>query len=103
MKEGELIGEVLSIDSFGNIISNISEEELKFAEFNEGDSLVVTLGDKSLNVPFCSAYGEVPVGTLLTLVGSSNFLEAAANQASALNFFEAKVGDTFQVSKLASS
>jgi len=103
MKEGELIGEVLSIDGFGNIISNISEEELKFAEFNEGDSLVVTLGNKSLNVPFCSAYSEVPVGTLLTLVGSSNFLEAAANQGSALNFFEAKVGDTFQVSKLASS
>jgi S-adenosylmethionine hydrolase len=103
MKRGELVGEVLSIDGFGNIISNISEEELKFAEFNEGDSLVVTLGDKSLNVPFCSAYGEVPVGTLLTLVGSSNFLEAAANQGSALKFFEAKVGDTFQVSKGVSS
>jgi S-adenosylmethionine hydrolase len=103
MKEGELMGEVLSIDRFGNIISNISEEELEFAGFNKGDSLVVTLGNNSSNVPFCSAYGEVPVGTLLTLVGSSNFLEAAANQGSALKFFEAKVGDTFQVSKGVSS
>ena len=103
MKEGELEGEVLSIDSFGNIISNISEEELEFAGFNEGDSLVVTVGNKSSNVQFCSAYGEVPVGTLLTLVGSSNFLEAAANQGSALKFFEAKIGDTFLVSKGASN
>ena len=103
MKRGKLVGEVLSIDSFGNIISNISAEALEKAGFHEGNSLVVALGSKTLNMLFCSAYGEVPVGAPLALIGGSNFLEAAVNQGSASAIFKAKVGDTFRVSEIESN
>ena len=103
LKQGELVGEVLNIDGFGNIVSNISAEELTRSGFHEGDSLVVALGNKSLNVLFCSAYGEAPVGTPLVLVGGGNFLEVAVNQGRASKVFEAKIGDTFSVSMVTSS
>jgi len=102
-KRGELIGEVLHIDDFGNIVSNITLEDLESARFHEGNSLLVTLGSKTLNIQFCSAYGEVPSGTPLALIGSSNFLEVAVNQESASKIFKAKVGDTFHISVPASS
>jgi S-adenosylmethionine hydrolase len=100
-KMGEVVGEVLHVDGFGNVVSNISAEDLMRAGFRERDSLVVAVGGKSLNVPFCSAYGEVSVGVPLALIGGSNFLEAAVNQGSASEVFGAKVGMPFRVSVVA--
>ena len=103
LKQGELVGEVLHIDDFGNIISNILAEDLERAGFREGDSLLVTLASKTLNMLFCSAYGQVPVGAPLALIGSSNFLEVAVNQRSASAIFNVKVGEAFCVSGEVSS
>jgi S-adenosylmethionine hydrolase len=97
-KKGEMVGETLYIDSFGNIISNISEADINSAGFHEGDSLSVKIGGKSLDLRFCSAYGEVSKSTALVLVGGSGFLEVAVNQGSASKVLGAKVGDEFRVS-----
>jgi len=48
MNHEELVGEVLHIDSYGNIISNISAEDLERVGFHEGDSLLVAFGSKTL-------------------------------------------------------
>ena len=98
-----MVGEVLHIDGFGNIVSNISAEDLESAGFREGSSLLVRLGSKSLILRFCSAYGEVPAGTSLALIGSSDFLEVAVNQGSASRIFKAKVGDSFRITGVASN
>jgi len=97
-RNGEVLGEVLHVDDFGNTISNISSEDLKKAGIHEGDLLDVRLGGKTVTLRFCSAYDEVPVGTPLALIGGSNFLEVAVNQESASRTFRAKVGDKFAVS-----
>ncbi len=101
-RNGELLGKVLHIDDFGNTISNISAEDLKNVGIREGNTIQVMLGDRTLTLKFCSAYGEVPGGTSLALVGSSNFLEVAVNQRNASRTFGAKVGDTFCVSVVSS-
>jgi S-adenosylmethionine hydrolase len=95
---GELLGEVLHVDDFGNIISNISAEALKNVGINEGNTLQVRLGDKIVSLMFCSAYGEVAADAPLALVGSSGFFEVAVNQGSASRTFGANVGDAFCVS-----
>jgi len=100
---GELQGEILHIDDFGNIISNITSEDLKKIGLHKANSLLVRLGNKTLTIRFCSAYGEVPAGTPLALIGSSNFLEVAVNQRSASGIFKAKVGEAFHVSGRISS
>ena len=97
-KRGELVGEVLHVDDFGNIVSNISAEDLERAGFREGTTLLVRLGGKTLTLQFCSAYGEVPAGTILALIGSNNFLEVAVNQGSASRTFKTKIGNPLAVS-----
>ena len=100
--KGELLGEVLHIDDFGNVVSNISEEDLEKTGIREGGSLRVKLDDKTLTLKLCSAYGEVPAKTPLAIIGSSDFLEISINQGSASRMFKAKIGDSLRVS-LASS
>ena len=101
-RKGELFGEVLHIDDFGNVVSNISEEDLEKTGIREGGSLRVKLDDKTLTLKLCSAYGEVPAKTPLAIIGSNDFLEVSINQGSASRIFKAKIGDSLRVS-LASS
>jgi S-adenosylmethionine hydrolase len=98
----ELLGEVLHIDDFGNIVSNISAEGLEKIGIREGCSLHVKLDSETLTLKLCSAYGEVPAKTPLAIIGSTDFLEISINQGSASRTFKAKIGDPLRVS-LASS
>ena len=100
-KKGELLGEIVYIDDFGNIISNISTDALEQYDFTDVKSLFVTLRDITLNIPFCLTYGDVPIGSPLALIGSNNFLEVAINQGSASDFFNAKAGELFSISIVA--
>jgi S-adenosylmethionine hydrolase len=102
VRKSELFGEVLHIDDFGNVISNISAKDLEKIGMYEGRSLRVKLEDKTLTLKLCSAYGEVPARTPLAIIGSSDFLEVSINQGSASRTFKAKIGDSLRVS-LASS
>ena len=98
IEKGELVGEILHIDDFGNLISNISGEDLKQAEFHKKNSFDVAVNCNNFKLQFCSAYGNVPVNAPLALIGSSNFLELAINQGSACKIFNAKVGDIIHIS-----
>ena len=71
-----LYGEVVCIDHFGNLITNIHSSEIdRFA--NQGD-LVIEVGSLSIQ-GLERTYSEVPKGHLLALVGSTGFLEIAVN------------------------
>lgn len=95
--DDKLVGEVLHVDDFGNIISNISTNDLESYVIRDGDSLVIELGAKTFNLPFFSAYGKVSVGSPLLLIGGNNFLEVAVNQGNASKIFGAKIGDVFRI------
>ncbi len=70
--EGELIkGEVVHVDSFGNLITNITAEILK----NFPDP-AVKLGEKPV-ARFVTSYGDVSPGEPLALIGSHGRLEIA--------------------------
>jgi S-adenosylmethionine hydrolase len=78
-----LTGMVLHVDDFGNIITNISSNELERIKAKTGDDLLVKLGKMSHMVKCCSAYGEVGANELLALVGGHGFLEISVNQGDA--------------------
>jgi len=92
-----LFGEVLHIDDFGNIVTNISRTELEKTGIQEGEIVRLRLRDKTIKLKFCSTYGEVSVGKSLALIGSHDFLEISANQGNASKKFGARVGDTVAV------
>ena len=97
-REGKLFGEVMHIDDFGNIISNISMKELEKVGVHEGYPLRVKLGGRALELRLCSAYGEVPVKTPLAIVGSHDFLEVSVNQGNASKAFRVKTGALIRIS-----
>jgi S-adenosylmethionine hydrolase len=94
----EFIGEVLHVDDFGNIVTNITGEDLEKIEAKPTVVLSVKLRNELLKMRFCNTYGDVIEKTVLALIGSHSYLEIAVNQGNASKKLEAKVGDAVAVS-----
>jgi len=90
-RKGMLIGEVMHIDGFGNIITNFGEKEVKL--MNIKHTATVKLRNARLKLKFCKTYAEVKPQKPLTLMGSHNFLEISINQGNAAETFKIKRGD----------
>lgn len=80
IRGGVVTGEVLCIDTFGNVITNINSELLNLGY---GEVLNVSLNDRELRIPFLKSYGYGAKGQLLALIGSSGYLELAINRGDA--------------------
>ncbi|MGD6852644.1 MAG: SAM hydrolase/SAM-dependent halogenase family protein [Candidatus Bathyarchaeia archaeon] len=91
-QNGCLVGKVLHIDGFGNVITNIHPDELPPIS-----SLKVKLADNHLEAPVAKAYGETEPQQPIALVGSHGFLEVALNQGSAKERYGVKIGDRVEV------
>jgi S-adenosylmethionine hydrolase len=86
---GKIDGEILDVDSFGNLITNIEAEML--AEVPDRRHVRVQLGEHELKGIF-STYGDRPQGALTALVGSSGRLELAVVGGSAAKTLGVGVG-----------
>jgi S-adenosylmethionine hydrolase len=91
-RNGSFFGEVLFVDSFGNVITNLYQREL-----SETKTVNVKMQNFTLNLPFCKTYAQAKPQQLIALIGSHGFLEIALNQASAAEKFHAKAGDRIEV------
>jgi S-adenosylmethionine hydrolase len=80
MEDDSLVGEIVRIDHFGNLITNITLEHL--TPFPESKALTIEIGSLVLNT-LSTTYGDVPEGQPLALIGSSNKLEIAINRGNA--------------------
>jgi S-adenosylmethionine hydrolase len=90
-----LVGEVLHVDGFGNIITNINETEV--AQSRVKDAVSVELPRCKLKLKLCKAYGEAEPQEPLALIGSHRFLEISINQGNAAEKFKTKAGDKVTV------
>jgi S-adenosylmethionine hydrolase len=97
LEENSVSGEVLHVDDFGNVITNVSSETVRKLGVSERGLLQVEAGDKSAAVRLCSAYGEVAKGKPLLILGSHDFLEISVNQGSAAKLLAVKRGDSVRV------
>ncbi len=93
VRDQELRGEVVHVDGFGNIVTNIAEEHLKAMGVREGEQLSFVLKDYEVSVRLCSAYGNVSVNNPLAVIGSGGFLEVAVNRGNAAQKYDVKSGD----------
>lgn len=85
----EIVGRVMHIDRFGNIVTNIGEEML---EAMDRTRITVTIRSKVLN-GVRSTYSAVERGELLALVSSSGYVEVAIRDGNAAQMLGAKLGD----------
>jgi S-adenosylmethionine hydrolase len=90
-----VVGEVLNVDDFGNIITNIPSKDT--ADFQ--GLVQVELPHTFLELKLSQAYGNVKPQEPLVLVGSHGYLEIALNQGSAAAKFSAKVGDQVKLAR----
>jgi len=97
LRKGVLVGEVLHVDNFGNIITNIDEKEA--ARIRAVDVVNVELPNQKLKLKLCKAYGEAKPQEPLVLIGSHNYLEIAINQGNAAEKFKARPGDKIKLSQ----
>lgn len=90
-RKGGLIGEIIHIDGFGNIVTNFSEKELESMGIK--GMVNIKLKNTRLKLKLCRAYAEVEAQKPLAIIGSHNFLEISVNQGNAADTFKTKVGD----------
>jgi S-adenosylmethionine hydrolase len=90
-RKNALTGEVIHTDGFGNIITNLREEDLEIMGMKKTVNL--KLKDTRLKLKLCKAYSEVKAQQPLAIIGSHNFLEITINQGNAAENFQTRVGD----------
>jgi len=86
-----LVGEVIHVDGFGNIITNFGEKEVELMKIKHIAN--VKLRNARLKLRFCKAYANVEPQKPLALIGSHNFLEISINQGNAAKVFKIRSGD----------
>jgi S-adenosylmethionine hydrolase len=88
-----LEGEVVRVDRFGNLITNIDQDALaRFA----ADDIEVQIQDRHI-ARIVQTYGDVAAGDLCALVGSSGHLEIAQNSGNAADALRAGRGAVVRI------
>jgi len=72
----EITGEVLRVDRFGNLITNIDRRTLE--QFSSGGAIAVSASGRDI-ARIVATYAEAPAGELCALFGSTDHLEIAVN------------------------
>jgi len=88
--DGSLVGHILHIDSFGNLITNIKSDNLPQAK----QAVTIEVGNQlipGLSHTYAESRG------LLALIGSSGYLEIAVKGGSAHALLDTKVGDEVRI------
>jgi S-adenosylmethionine hydrolase len=75
-KDGVFYGQVIRVDNFGNLITNVSAGNLR--EFQKEGSLVIELGNLCIT-KLSHTYSNAKEGQTLALINSSDWLEIAVN------------------------
>ena len=90
-----LFGQVMHVDDFGNIITNI-DLDTSYPDLY-GKMLKINMSSSKLILKFCKTYSEVQLGELLVTIGSHGFLEISANQNNAGKMLNIQSGDKITV------
>jgi S-adenosylmethionine hydrolase len=93
LSDHEIQGEIIHIDGFGNLITNIQEADIKPLLKKEKVQAKV----KNHVFPFMQTYSDVSPGALLALTGSSGFIEISTNQGNASKTLGISVGEKIRL------
>ncbi len=95
IKGGELLGEILHIDAFGNLVSNVDEG--RFFQFTRGRPFVIRAKGKTIH-GLKKGYWEGKKSEAIALFGSHGFLEISVREGAAQKVLKMKRGDPIWIS-----
>lgn len=82
VEDGTIHGTVTRSDVYGNLITNVTREDLEAVGVGLNDVAQVSVGAAEFAAPLKSAYGDVPEGVKLLIVQSTGLVECAVNMGS---------------------
>lgn len=83
-------GEVVHVDRFGNVVTNVTPNLLPGLQV--GRNLSFRIDERRWTVRFCATYGNQPPGEFVALVSSNDTLEIALTQGNASAEIKAPAG-----------
>jgi S-adenosylmethionine hydrolase len=92
MQADRIAAKVIYIDDFGNVVTNVLHS-LMSQRIPSGAVLQIA----GHSIPFLKTYGQVPVGGILSVIGSHGFLEIAVNRGSAAEMLGLHNGDRITI------
>jgi S-adenosyl-L-methionine hydrolase (adenosine-forming) len=95
--QSELCGEIIYIDGFGNLITNISRTAFeRFARRRQQCRLSIRIKRRG-SLALYEAYAEAPQGAPLAIFGSFDLLEIAVRDGNAAKHFNAALGASVSI------
>jgi S-adenosylmethionine hydrolase len=94
-----IIGSILFIDSYGNVISNITREVF-YRVFEKKDYKILIQSNRNYTSKISSRYSDVPVGELLAKFNQLELLELSINGANISELLGISVGSVVRVDAL---
>ena len=95
---GELVGSIVSIDHFGNLITNINLNDLEKIDITvPGKNLCINVGRDKIS-GLSPNYASAIPGHPLAIIGSRGYLEISVNGGNAANHFMVEKGDVVRIS-----
>jgi S-adenosylmethionine hydrolase len=91
LSKGKLSGEIIHIDGFGNLVTNIAAKSLQGRKV-----AAITMARRRIK-RFARSYSDIKEGDVGALIGSSDLLEIALDQGSAQQALKSKVGSAVTV------
>ncbi|MBT7171344.1 MAG: SAM-dependent chlorinase/fluorinase, partial [Phycisphaerales bacterium] len=95
---GTLVGKVVYVDRFGNLITSINERHIRERFLPHGEFQISCNGHKVSGLK--TTYGQAGLGEPLALIDSMGDLELAVNLGRACDEFDARPGMTVEVAQL---
>lgn len=97
--DGQLAGEVVTVDIFGNAALNLDADQLGDAGLSTGDHVVVRVNDTHADATVASAFADVAEGELAVLVDSFRRTTLAVNRGDAARRLHLRPGTQVTVSR----
>lgn len=97
LRQEKLIGEVVHIDTFGNLVCNIDYKNLH--KFSKSRPFVIKIGKRTMR-GLKKGYWEGRKDEPMALIGSGGFLEISVREGNAQRLLKAKKGDPIKISLL---
>lgn len=91
-RERTLVGRVIYVDGFGNLVTNLSREAIRQFAARFPARTLLTRIRRGAAMKILKAYGDAPRGAALATFGSFELLEVAIRDGNAAAFFRAGEG-----------
>lgn len=98
VKKGSIKAQVLYVDSFGNVVTNVRNRDVEEAGLKLNDEVKVKTENKSVKAFYKEAYWEAESGKPVLMLGSQGFMEIALKEGSAAKALKLNRGEKLRIS-----